>query len=626
MNKKMYINGLTNYHTGKLYNSYEYFGAHLRKQQDGKGVYFTVWAPNATGVSLVGTFNFWNDQANPMERLGDTGIWHCFFGNIGEGEEYKYKIFKKDGTSVQKADPYGFFSEKKPGTSSVVADMDGYEWKDGKWLKKRNEARLYDGPLNIYEIHPGSWKMHEDKSHYSYRELADELVPYLKEMNYNYVEIMPVMEHPFDGSWGYQITGYYSITSRYGKPDDLKYLIDKCHQNNIGVILDWVPGHFCRDEQGLLNFDGTELYGHIDHPNWGTKKFNFGRSEVRNFLISNALFYFDKYHVDGLRVDGVTSILHLNFGMDEQVYRNRDGGTDDLDGIDFLKELNTAVFGKYPFAIMAAEESTDWPLVTAPVDSGGLGFNFKWNMGWMNDTIAYVENDFLFRKNDHDKITFSMHYAFSENFILPFSHDEVVHGKKTLIDKSWGTYEEKFKNLKVLAMYQMTHPGKKLNFMGNEIGQFMEWRYYEEIEWFMLKYPIHDSHREYIKKLNRLYMNESALWQQDNSWAGFQWIDADNRDQSMFSYIRWGREDFIITVLNFTPNVQEEVWIQVPQEGDYRVILNSDEDKYDGTGTTYKRYIKSQRDEFNPGRNIIKIKVPGLSGLMIKKKKTIKRG
>jgi 1,4-alpha-glucan branching enzyme len=626
MNNKIDINGFTNYHTGKLYNSYEYFGAHLKKHEDGKGVYFTVWAPNALGVSLVGTFNFWNDQANPMERLGDTGIWQCFFDNIGEGEVYKYKIFKKDGTSVQKADPYGFFAEKKPGTSSVVADLDGYDWKDRKWLEKRGNHKLYDGPLNIYEIHLGSWKIHEDESHLTYRELADELVPYLKEMNYNYVEIMPLMEHPFDGSWGYQITGYYAITSRYGKPDDLKYLIDKCHLNNIGVILDWVPGHFCRDEQGLLNFDGAELYGHIDHPNWGTKKFNFGRSEVRNFLISNALFYFDKYHVDGLRVDGVTSILHLNFGMEEQIYRNREGGTDDLDGIDFLKELNVAVFSQYPFAIMAAEESTDWPLVTGPVDEGGLGFNFKWNMGWMNDTISYVENDFLFRKDAHDKITFSLHYAFSENFILPFSHDEVVHGKKTLIDKSWGTYEEKFKNLKLLAMYQMTHPGKKLNFMGNEIGQFMEWRYYEAVEWFMLNYPMHDSHKDYIKKLNKLYMNEKSLWEQDNSWDGFQWIDADNRDQSMFSYIRWGHDDFIVTVLNFTPNVHEEAWIQVPQEGQYRVILNSDDDKYNGTGTTYKKYIKSQKDEYNPERNIIKIKVAGLSGIMLKKKKNKKRG
>jgi 1,4-alpha-glucan branching enzyme len=617
---------ITNYHTDKLYNSYEFFGAHIGSYQGRKGVSFTVWAPNATGVSLVGTFNFWDDQANKMEKLGDTGIWQCFFENIGEGEEYKYKIFKKDETEVQKSDPYGFYAEKKPGTSSVVADMDRYEWKDEKWIDKRTDLKLYDGPMNIYEIHPGSWKKHEDENHLNYRELADELVPYLKEMNYNYLEIMPVMEHPFDGSWGYQITGYYSITSRYGKPDDLKYLIDKCHQNKIGVVLDWVPGHFCRDEQGLLNFDGSELYGHIDHPNWGTKKFNFGRSEVRNFLISNALFYFDKYHVDGLRVDGVTSILHLNFGMEEEIFKNKDGGTDDLDGVDFLKEMNTAVFGKYPFAIMAAEESTDWPLVTSPVESGGLGFNFKWNMGWMNDTISYMENDFFFRKNEHDKITFSLHYAFSENFILPFSHDEVVHGKKNLIDKSFGTYEEKFKNLKVLAMYQMTHPGKKLNFMGNEIGQFMEWRYYEEIEWFMLEYPIHHAHREYVKKLNKLYMNEKSLWQQDNCWDGFQWIDADNRDQSMFSYIRWGLDDFIVTVLNFTPNVHEDAWIQVPQEGEYRVILSSDDDKYKGTGSTYKKYIKSERDEFNPDRNIIRIKIPGLSGLMIKKKKTRKRG
>ncbi len=613
------------YHSDKLYNSYEYFGAHLTSRNGKKGVVFRVWAPNALRVSLVGSFNYWNDKTDIMDKIENTGIWEYFFPNIKEGEIYKYKIFTHSGDVKYKADPFAFYSEIRPDNSSIVVDLDNYKWNNEKWKKKRKKQNLYSKPINIYEVHAGSWRLKDNGEFLNYRELADELIAYLKTMNYNFVELMPLMEHPLDESWGYQITGYYSITSRYGKPEDLMYLIDKCHQAEIGVIFDWVPGHFCRDDHGLMNFDGWELYGGLDHPNWGTKKFDFSKREVKNFLISNAMFYFDKYHVDGIRIDGVTSILQLNFGIDGTPYRNKYGETEDIDGIEFLRELNKAVFKEYPYAVMAAEESSDWPLVTYPVDKGGLGFNYKWNMGWMNDTLDYIEHDPIYRKSHHEKITFSMHYAFSENFILPFSHDEVVHGKKSLIDKSYGTYHEKFKNLKLLALYQITHPGKKLNFMGNEIGQFMEWRFYEEVEWFLLNYPIHDSHREFVKKLNLIYLKEEALWHYDGSWDGFQWIDADNRDQSIYSYIRKGKKDFIITILNFTPVAYEKFRLGVPEEGEYRIILNSDEEIYDGKGIKNKKYIKTEKVKMHNCDYSIELKLPGLSGLLLKKKTKRKR-
>lgn len=605
------------YQSRALYDSFNYFGAHIKNEQDEKGILFTLWAPNASEVSLVGSFNYWNDRANMMERDEKTGVWKYFFPDIGEGEVYKYKIFMKNGNFVYKADPYAFYSQVRPETSSVTVDLQKYQWNDAKWLKKRNKRNLIKEPVNIYEIHFGSWKMKSDGTYLNYRELADDLIPYMKEMNYNFLEIMPIMEHPYDGSWGYQTTGYYAITSRYGKPDDLMYLIDRCHLNDIGVILDWVPGHFCRDEHGLLNFDGEELYGGIDHPNWGTKKFDFGRRAVKNFLISNANFYFDYYHIDGIRVDGVTSILQLNFGIDGTPFRNQFGGTDDLNGIDFLKELNTVIFEHYPFALMAAEESTAWPLVTYPVDKGGLGFNFKWNMGWMNDTLSYITKNTFERRYFHDKITFSIHYAFSENFILPFSHDEVVHGKKHLIDKAAGTYEEKFKNLKLMALYQMTHPGKKLNFMGNEIAQFVEWRYYEAVEWFLLGYPIHNSHHQFIKELNRLYMKEKALWKKDNTWDGFQWIDVDNSDQSIYSYIRKSGKDLCAVVLNFTNQHYEDYRIGVPEPGEYEIILNTDNlDFYE---------YKAVPVELHGMKHSVEIKLTGLTGLIIKKKKSTKK-
>lgn len=616
---------LEKYQYKVLYDSFKYFGAHFKEDQNIKGIEFTLWAPNASEVSLVGSFNYWNDRADPMKKDEETGVWKCFFPGIGEGEVYKYKIFMKNGNFVYKADPYAFYSQVRPETSSITVDLHKYSWQDDKWLEKRKKRNLFKEPINIYEVHLGSWKTKSDGTFLNYRELADELVPYMKEMNYNFLEIMPVMEHPYDGSWGYQTTGYYSVTSRYGKPEDLMYLIDRCHLNNIGVILDWVPGHFCRDEHGLLNFDGEELYGGIDHPNWGTKKFDFGKRSVKNFLISNAIFYFERYHIDGLRVDGVTSILQLNFGIDGTPFRNQFGGTDDLNGIDFLKELNTVIFDRYPFAMMAAEESTAWPLVTYPVDKGGLGFNFKWNMGWMNDTLSYISKNTFERRYFHDKITFSIHYAFSENFILPFSHDEVVHGKKTLIDKASGTYEEKFQNLKLMALYQMTHPGKKLSFMGNEIAQFVEWRYYESIEWFLLAYPMHEAHHRYIKYLNHLYMKEKSLWKKDNTWDGFQWIDVDNSEQSVYSYVRKNGKDICIIVLNFTNLHYDHYRIGVPDTGDYEIVFNSDSKDFHGTGQIEIDEYRTDTVSLHGMKHSLAIKLPGLTGLIIKKKKSTKK-
>lgn len=627
---------LKSFHLHPMYDSYNYFGAHHTEINGEKGILFLLWAPNANQVSLVGSFNYWNDQADKMQQVTDTGVWGYFFKGISPGETYKYKLFLPDGRQIFKADPYAFYSEVRPQTSSIVFDLDTYAWEDHKWLSKRQNYTPYKAPVNIYELHLGSWNLKEKgkfdnelfksvdpSSFYNYREIADQLIPYLKDMHYNFIEILPLAEHPYDGSWGYQITGYYSMTSRYGTPEDLMYLIDRCHQEGIGVIFDWVPGHFCRDEHGLMYFDGTELYGDIDHPNWGTKKFNFYKSEVRNFLISNAKFLFDKFHIDGIRVDGVTSILELNFGMEGEPFHNADGGTNDLWGIQFLRELNQAIFLDYPFAIMAAEESTSWPLVTHPVDQGGLGFNYKWKMGWMNDTLDYMEIDPLFRKGSHDKITFSMDYAYRENFILPFSHDEVVHGKKSLIDKAHGDYEQKFKTLKLMLLYQMTHPGKKLNFMGNEIGQFIEWRYYEPVEWFLLSYPMHDQQKSFVKALNNLYLREKALFTKDHDPDGFNWIDADNRDQSIYIYERsHDEDDWLIIILNFTPVNYEAFRLGVKTEGEYRVMFETNQEPF---RVKQYKYTKSTKEPAHGENQSISVSLPGLSGLVIKKKKTVKK-
>jgi alpha-1,4-glucan:alpha-1,4-glucan 6-glycosyltransferase len=516
--------------SNRRFLSYHYFGAHLNE----KGTTFRVWAPNAQSVSVVGDFNGWNIQAHPMKLVSGThGVWERFIPELFQGQLYKYAVRQQDGELAYKADPYGFYSEVKPQTASIIWELDGYDWQDESWCKKRNDTNWLKMPINIYEAHLGSWKRNEKGEYLNYHELADQLVPYLTEMHYTHLELMPIMEHPFDGSWGYQLTGYYAATSRYGDPQGLMYLIDCCHHAGIGVILDWVPGHFCKDDPGLRHFDGTSQYEFSEHQQWGTMVFDYGKPEVLDFLISNAHFWFNRYHIDGLRIDGVASMIELNHGLDGEPFRNIEGGTDRLEALSFLRELNTIIFRDFPFAIMSAEDSTSYPMVTWPVDKGGLGFNLKWDMGWMHDTLDYMKTDPMFRNRFHNLLTFSMAYAFNENFILPLSHDEVVHSKRTILDKMFGDYNLKFDQFRILFGYLMTHPGKKLSFMGNEFAPFLEWRVDESLEWFLLDYQKHREIHTYIKDLNKFYLKEKALWVDDHSWGGFEWLEPNNSKQSI---------------------------------------------------------------------------------------------
>lgn len=616
------------FHEGTYYKAYEYFGAHIVEE----GVQFRLWAPHAQKVSIVGDFNNWDPSENPMRLLKNSdGIWELTLHNIVKGDIYKYCITQVDGSLAYKADPYGFYSEVKPQTASIVWDLSGYRWKDKKWLDKNKKVNPVQSPMNIYEVHLGSWKTHEDGTVFSYHELAETLVPYLKEMHYTHVEFMPVMEHPFDGSWGYQLTGYYAATSRYGEPQGLMHLIDACHQAGIGVILDWVPGHFCKDAHGLYKLDGTNLYEFTEHPQWGTMEFDFAKPEVISFLISNAFFWFDLYHIDGLRIDGVASMIYLNYGYDDEWRKNKNGGNDSLEAIDFLRQLNTAVFKEYPHAIMAAEESTAYPKVSWPVKDGGLGFNFKWDMGWMHDTLSYMMTDPYVRSHYHSKLTFSMAYAFSENFILPLSHDEVVHGKKSLVDKMFGSYDMKFDQLRLLFAYMFFHSGKKLTFMGSEFAPFTEWRYYESLEWFMLDYENHKKTKDYVQALNKFYIRENALWERDNGWDGFQWIDADNDKQSILLFRRMGKkaEDDLIMILNFSPLSYTEYKIGVPYDKKYRLAFNSDDLAYHGSGFGVKKTATAEREGSHNQPYRITINVPPTSAVVYKpvasKKKPTKR-
>ncbi|GAB2718300.1 1,4-alpha-glucan branching protein GlgB [Paenibacillus thermoaerophilus] len=579
------------FHEGSLYESYRMMGAHPARVNGVDGVRFVVWAPNAAGVNVVGDFNGWNGRNHPLARLSKGGLWWTFVTGLGEGDLYQYEIVARDGSRRMKADPYAFRSELRPGTASIVHAYDRYEWNDGEWMASRGE-QPFRRPVNIYEVHPGTWRIHGRERFYSYDELAEHLVDYVRDMGYTHIELMPISEHPFDRSWGYQVTGYYAATSRYGHPDGLKRLIDRCHRAGIGVILDWVPGHFCRDDHGLRRFDGEPLYEPederlADKPAWGTLGFHFGRNEVRSFLISNAIFWLCEYHFDGLRVDAVASLLNLNFDRPSGEWiTNRLGGHENLEALSFLRKLNETVFRYAPGAIMAAEDSTAWPLVTAPVHAGGLGFNFKWNMGWMNDVLRYMQLEPIYRKYHHHLMTFSMMYAYSENYILPLSHDEVVHGKRSLLDKMPGSYRDKFAQLRLLYAFLMTHPGKKLLFMGGEIGQFSEWKDLEQIDWHLLEYDSHRAMQLYTRKLNRLYVSEPALWELDHQPGGFQWIDADNADQSILVYLRRsGRpEETLLVLLNFTPQPYKLFRIGVPGPGTYKEIWNSDDADCGGTG------------------------------------------
>ncbi|MBE6037502.1 MAG: 1,4-alpha-glucan branching protein GlgB [Clostridiales bacterium] len=618
------------FNQGSYYHAYNTFGAHLVKEGRKSGVRFTVWAPGVRSVSVAGDHNDWAHNADYLTPIGTTGVWSGFVPGVAEGQRYKYRIETAAGQILMKADPFAFQAELRPETASVVRSLD-YEWKDARWMEKRAKTDHFSQPKNIYEVHLGSWKQHpvdsddpgDPRRFYTYRQLAKTLIPYVKEMGYTHIELLPVMEHPFDGSWGYQLTGFFAATSRYGDPTDLMYLIDCAHKAGIGVILDWVPGHFCRDAHGLGRFTGQMLYEGDDHQQWGTYKFNFNRSEVRSFLLSSAMFWLEKYHADGIRVDGVTSMLYLNFGKNEGEPKRQNiyGGDGDLDAISFLQEFNGMVGRYFPGVFTAAEESTSWPLVTAPPEAGGLGFHYKWDMGWMNDTLKYMSTDFPYRPGCHSMLTFSMMYAFNENFILPLSHDEVVHGKLSLIGRMPGDYWRKFAGLRLLALYQTTHPGGMLNFMGNEIGQFIEWRYYEGIEWFLLGYDHHARHQAFIKDLNKVYKKEKSLWDCDHSWNGFQWIDANNAEQGVLSYIRTSASGRIttVTLLNCDVRAYEKYRIGVPLPGRYEELINSDAAAYGGSGKVNSEAVQAEAIPAHGMPYSVEVTVPPIGGMILKR-------
>lgn len=609
------------FHQGRNFRAYQYLGCHL----EGDGAWFRTWAPRAQAVSVVGDFNGWDASANPLSKVSD-GIWEVFVTGAKHWDNYKFAVTGCTGNTVLKSDPYAFHSETRPANSSKVYEINGYQWQDSEYLKKRDTSNIYESPANIYEVHFGSWKLNDDGTLKSYRQMAEELVPYVKDMGYTHIELMPLSEYPFDGSWGYQVTGYFSATSRYGTPQDLMYFVDKCHEAGIGVILDWVPAHFPKDDHGLYEFDGAPCYEYSDpykmeHKDWGTRVFDYAKPEVRSFLISSALFWLDKFHFDGLRVDAVASMLYLNYCREDGQWReNENGGVENLEAVEFLKQLNTAVFENFGGSVMmVAEESSAWPMVTGPVDKGGLGFNFKWNMGWMNDILAYTKMDPLGRSFNHDKVTFSLMYAFSENYVLPISHDEVVHGKGSLLNKQPGYYEDKFSGAKAFLGYMMTHPGKKLLFMGQEFGQFIEWRFAEGLDWLLLDYDQHRKLQSFVRDLNHFYLENKALWQVDYSWDGFQWIDADDKDSSVLSYRRIDKDgNEVITVINFTPVDRPNYCLGVPKAGQYSLVLNSDETKYGGWGKDIKTTYTTEPLKAHGQESAIRVDIPGLSVLLIK--------
>ena len=580
------------YHQGTNDSSYRLFGAHFTAYRRKACVRFAVWAPHAQAVSVVGDFNHWDETANPMTRSDKgNGIWICYIEGLSEGDIYKYAITTSSGEVILKSDPYAFWSEIRPNTASKLTKLH-YTWKDKKWMASRKDYDSYAQPMLTYEVHPGSWRRKENGDMLTYRELADQLVEYVKGMQYTHIELMPLCEYPFDGSWGYQGTGYFSVTSRYGRPEDFMYFVDHCHQSGIGVIVDWVPGHFCRDAHGLRYFDGEPCYESgnpilAENKEWDTMNFDYGRTEVQSFLISSALFFLKEFHVDGLRIDAVANMLYLDYGhSDGQWQPNKYGGRENLEAIDFIRRLNKAVFAEVPQALMIAEESSAWPLVTKPIEVGGLGFNYKWNMGWMNDMLRYMSMDPLFRKDHQNLITFSLCYAFSENFVLPLSHDEVVHGKRSLLDKMPGDYWKKFAGLRAFYGYWMSHPGKKLLFMGGEFGQFIEWKYDDSLDWHLLDYDMHHKLHDYVRELNGFYTSHPEFWQEDCDWSGFSWISCDDRDNSVIAFFRKGlhKEDMTIVVCNFTPVVRHDYRFGVPQPGTYVEVLNSDDSRFGGSG------------------------------------------
>ena len=622
-----YIMDINSFGLGKCSDAYRFLGFH---NEGGKSV-FRVWAPNAESVSVVGEFCGWDEEKYHMFHIGG-GIFEAIIDQLPEYSVYKYSIKSKDGRRFLKSDPYAYHYETAPNNASKTYDIEGYKWHDNEWMTKRRDGNIYDSPVNIYEVHAGSWKRYADGNYFNYKDFGRELAAYVKEMGYTHVELLPIMEHPFDGSWGYQVTGYYAPTSRYGTPKDFMEFIDIMHEAGIGVILDWVPAHFPKDEFGLYHFDGGPCYEYPDpkkgeHKEWGTCVFDYGKGEVISFLVSNAMFWHDKYHIDGMRVDAVASMLYLDYNRrDGEWIPNKYGGHENLEAIEFFHTLNNFVFEKYPGTMMIAEESTAWPMVTKPVFSGGLGFNFKWNMGWMNDMLRYMSLDPINRKYHHDSLTVSFFYAFSENYVLPMSHDEVVHGKCSLINKMPGDYSMKFDGLRAFYAFMMAHPGKKLLFMGSEFAQFIEWNYKQELDWLLLQYDKHLQMQNFVKTLNHFYINTAPMWQVDYSWEGFSWISNDDRDQSIISFRRTDKKgNEIVCVFNFVPVARENYRIGAPIHGVYSVVLNTDNEEFGGSATFTETEFKTERIPMHGYEQSMTVNIPPLSAMYLKIKRKFQK-